>query len=392
MADVDVKEISPVAGIRFPVASRPYRRFANTQAVNNLAGAVQLQPIQLPASGFVRKLGVYFSQTWTTNAGGAIVGGDAPWDLITFVTLTDATGQPVFQTLTGYQWYLINKYLPSGTVKTNTPRAWSNPHMGPEYAYGVAGGTDGTAIFRLDLDFEQDVNTGYGCVPNLDSNASLQLRIGIAASAVAFAGGVPTAANMSVVVDQYYWAPVAGMLGGQPVNTQPVGFGDFVETRAETGIATAAAINLLTVTNRGGLIRGMVMVSRAAGARVAFGAASNVDLIVDNIPQDEGITLEAHQDMVRRAYGYVGGDIGAGAAAYAPIPITSGLVTGLDDGVMVWPFFALAGGRETWLNTRVGSQVQVRVTPGAAATQTEFITQLGQIRSPETFYASSALD
>ncbi|HXK36070.1 MAG TPA: hypothetical protein VJ553_00625 [Candidatus Paceibacterota bacterium] len=390
MTDVDVKEISPVAGIRFPVASRPYRRFADNQTVNNLAGPVQFQPIQLPASGFVRRVRCHFSQTWATNAGGAIVGGDAPWNLITNVTLTDATGQPVTQPLTGYQWYLVNKYLPTGTIKTNHPRNWNNPHMGPEFAYAVAAGTTGTANFRLDLDFEQDYNSGYGCIPNLDSNASLQLRIGIAAAATAFAGGVPTAAQMALVVQQDYWAPVAGMLGGQPVNTQPVGFGDFVETRAETGQATAAAVNLLTVTNRGGLIKGMILVSRAAGARVPFAPGSNVDLIVDNIPQDEGCTLESHNDMVRRTYGYVGADIAAGAAAYAPLG--AGVTSGLDTGVIIWPFYALSGGRETWLNTRVGSQVQVRVTPGAAATQTEFITQLGQIRSPEVFYASSALD
>lgn len=387
---VDEKVVTSPAGIRFPVASRPQRRFSAIQVVNNLAGPVPLQPIQLPATGFVRRIRIYACQTWVGTTG-ILSGADAPWNLLQNITLTDATGQPITQPISGYNLYLVNKYLPSGTVKTNNPRACNNPHTGPEFVYTVAGNQlTATAVFRLDIDLERDVNSGYCCVPNLDSNASLQLRIDVAQVTAAFTGATATAAGMTVRIEQDYWAPVASTLAGQPVNTQPVGFGDFVETRYETGVATAAAANLLTVTNRGGLIEGIIMVSRAAGARVAFTATSNVDLIVDNNPVDEGITLESHQDMVRRTYGHIGADIGVAAGAYAPL--AAGTYPGLDNGVMAWPFYALAGGRETWLNTRVGSQVQVRVTPGAAATQTEFITLLGQVKDGATFYSVSSID
>lgn len=385
----DTVVVSPT-GIRFPVASRPQRRFSNVQTVNNLAGAVPLQPIQLPATGFVRKISIYFCQTWTGTVG-ILAGADAPWNLVDSITLTDATGQPITQPISGYNLYLVNKYFGTGTVKTNNPRACNNPHVGPEYTYTVAGGAlTASAIFRLDIDLERDVNSGYCCVPNLDSNASLQLRMTVNQVTNAFTGATATAAEMSVRVEQHYWAPVASTLAGQPVNTQPVGFGDFVETRIETGTATAAANNLLTLTNRGGMIQGIVLVSRAAGARVAFTAASDVGLLLDNMPLDEGIPLESHQDMVRRTYGHIGADIGVAAGAYAPLG--AGTYPGLDDGVMVWPFSGLSGGRETWLNTRVGTQLQVRVTPGAAATQTEVVTLIGQIRDGDTFYATSALD
>lgn len=385
LAGSDAKDISPVAGLRFTVASRPQRRFSNRQTVSNLSSATSFQPIQLPATGWVRKIALYFTATYTTDASAAIVAGDGPWNLVANVTLTDATGQPITQPVGGVNLYLINKYLGGGTWKTNIPRPYSNPHIGPEFAFS-ASSTSGTAKFRLDLDLEQDVNSGYGCIPNLDSNASLQLKIDVNAHSVAFTGGTATAATLSVVVDQHYWAPVGNTLGGVAVNSQPVGMGDYLETRYETQTVTASAENTVQVTNRGGLIKGIIIVSRAAGVRTAFTASSNVGLVLDNNAIDEGISLEAIQDQMRRTYGYFGADL---TTSYAPA--TAGVQVGIDRGVLVWPFHTESGGRDSWLSTRVGSLLQLKVTPGASATQLEIITQLMQVKDPGSFFASSAL-
>lgn len=384
-ADAGTKEISPALGIRFTVASRPQRRFSNRQTVSNFAGPTSFQPIQLPATGWVRKISLFFKATFTTSASGAVVAGDGPFNLISNITLTDATGQPIFQPVSGYNLYLINKYLSSGGVDTNMPRPYQNPMIGPEYAYSSTA-TDGTATFRLDLDLEQDYNTGYGCIPNLDSNASLQLKIDVASYTVAFGGGVPTAGTVAVTVEQHYWAPVGNTLGGVPVNASPVGMGDYLETRYETQTVSASAENTIAVTNRGGLIKGIIAVSRAAGVRTAVTVTTNIGLILDNNPIDEGITLESHHDMVRRGYGYFGADL---TTSYAPA--TAGVQVGLDRGVVVWPFHALSGGRDSWLATRVGSLLQLKMTPGASATQLELITQLMQVKDPAAFYQPSAL-
>jgi len=388
MADAvqGTREITPAAGIRFTVASRPQTRFSNAQTVINLNGSTSFQPIQLPATGFVRRISMLFSQTATFASGGAIVAGDGPWNLIAGITLTDATGQPIFQPVSGYNLYLINKYLPSGLEKTNMPRAYATPQFGPEYAFASTA-TTATATFRLDLDLEQDYNNGYGCIPNLDSNASLQLKIDVAAYSVAFSGTTPSAASLSVRVSQYYWAPVGSTVGGVAAQTTPDGFGDYVETRYETQTVSAAAENTVQVTNRGGMIKGIIAVSRAAGVRTAFTAGANVGLILDNNPIDEGVPLEEKYNVLRRTYGYVGTDL---TTSYAPL--TAGVLPGLDRGVQVWPFFTLSGGRDSWLSTRVGSQLQLKVTPGASATQLELITQLAQIKSAEAFFASSARD
>lgn len=369
---------APGAGIPFAVASRPQRRFANSQTVSNLAGSGSFQIVQLPATGWVRKVSLFFTQTVTSASAGAVVAGDGPFNLIRSVTLTDATGQPVVQPITGYNLYLVNKYLPganSGPLGAN-----GNPMVSPEYAFASTA-TTGTATFRLDLDFEIDHRTGYGCIPNLDSNASLQLKVDFDVSTVAFSGTTTSAATLSMRVEQDYWAPVGSSIGGVAVDSAPPGAGDYVETRYETQTVSASAENLVNLTNRGGLVKGVLLVSRAAGTRTAITAASNLGVLLDNQPINEGITIESHYDEVRRAYGYFGADL---TTSYAPL--TAGVQAGLDRGVVPVPFFALSGGRDSWLNTRAGSLFQIKVTPGSSATTLEVVTQLAQVKDAASFY------
>lgn len=382
MSDVTTK--APAAGIRFTVASRPQRRFSNTQQISVLAGANSFAPIPLPATGLVRKIALKFVAAVTSASAGAIVAGDGPWNLITGVTLTDATGQPIYQPVSGYNLYLIGKYLSSGTESTNTPRSYANPHQGPEFAFASTA-TVGSATFRLDLDIEQDAETGYGCIPNLDSNASLQLKIDAAVYSVAFSGTTVSAATLAVTVDQHYWAPVGASTGGVPNQTAPDGYGDYVETRYENQPATAAAENTIAVNNRGGLVKGIIAVSRAAGVRTAYSANTNVGVVYDNNAIDEGIRLEAIQDQVRRTFGYMGADIGT---SYAPLG--AGLPSGLDNGVLPFLFGDLSVGRDSWLSTRVGTLLQLKLTPGASATQLELITQLAQVKDAAAFYGAAA--
>lgn len=368
-----------VAGIPFTVASRPQRRFSNTQTANVLNGATSFAPIPLPATGLVRKISLMFRASVTSASAGAVVAGDGPFNLISGISLTDATGQPITQPISGYNLYLVNKYLGGDNTIHRDP--FNNPAIGPEYAYSSTS-TTGTATFRLDLDLEQDAFTGYGCIPNLDANASLQLKIDLNPYSVAFSGTTVSAATVSVVVDQHYWAPIGAMTGGVPNAQYPPGYGDFVETRYETQTVTASAENTIPVNNRGGLIKGIILVSRAAGVRTAFTAGSNVGLVYDNNAVDEGIRLDSWQDDLRRMYGYIGADVGT---SYAPI--TAGTLPGLDNGVIVVPFLKEHAKRDAWLSTRVGTLLQVKATPGASATQMELITQLGQVNDAAAFYA-----
>lgn len=369
----DTIAAAPASGIRFTVASRPMRRFANAQSVSNVS-ATSMQPIPLPATGYVRRVSVFFE----CNAEGttlAKVAGDAPFNLISGISLTDATGQSITQTISGYNLYLVNKYLPGSM--DDAP--FTDPRMGTEFTYSSTA-TKGTAVFRLDIDLEQDKDTGYGCIPNLDANASLQLRIDLAPVSVAF-GGTITSSTVSARIEQHYWAPVSSTTGGVPNMTVPSGFGDYIETRYENQTVSGNSENTVAATNRGGLIRGVILVSRKAGVRTDFVPKSNVGLVYDNNAVDEGITLESHKDSLRRSKGYVGPEVTTDYGANLPgFP-------GLDRGVLVYDFEAQGGERDTWLSTRVGTLLQFKVTPAADATQLELITQIAQVKDAAAFYA-----
>jgi hypothetical protein len=370
---------TPGVGIPFVVASRPQRRYSSVLTVNNLAGAGSFPVVQLPATGWVRRLNLLFSLAGSGTAIAGAYNNDAPFNLINAVTVTDATGQPIFQPISGYNLYLVNKWL--GVPQTSkTDYSSCDPRVSPEFATSLSA-TVATATFRLSVDFEQDSKTGYGCIPNLDSNASLQLKVDYAP--VTQTGiNTLTASTLSMRVEQEYWAPVASTLGGVPVDAAPPGAGDFREIRYETQTVSASSENLVTMTNRGGLIQGVIFVSRNAGVRTAFTAQSNVGILLDNQPINEGIPLESHNNQVRRETGFNGADVTNGSANPG-----AGVVTGVDTGVVVLPFWALAGNRSSWLNTRAGSLFQAKLTPGASATSLEIITGLMQVKDAASFYA-----
>lgn len=372
MTASEANAATPSVGLPFVVASRPQRRYSSVTTVNNFNAAGSFPVVQLPATGWVRRLNLYFTATFTGGTG--TWAADGPFNLLNAITVTDATGQPIFQPISGYNLYLVNKYLGVPQSK-HTDYTGCNPRQSPEFSAATT-----TATFRLSIDFEIDNNSGYGCIPNLDSNASLQLKVDFASSTVSGLSTV-TASTLSMRVEQEYWAPVGATQGGIPVDAAPPGAGDFREMRYETQTASPSSENLVSLTNRGGMVQGLVLVSRAAGVRTALTAASNVGVLLDNQPINEGIPLESHNNQVRRALGYTGTDVTSSAAA----PTTGG-VDGLDVGVLAVPFWALSGGRNSWLNTRAGSLFQMKVTPGAAASTLEVVTGLMQVRDAASFF------
>lgn len=372
-------EIQPVAGgIRFPVASRPMRRYSGVQTVSNLAGATSFAPIQLPPTGFVRSINFLFTVNFTCASAGAVVTGDTPFNIISGITLTDAVGHAVVQPINGYNLYLLNKFLPSEAAEY----PYSNPVMSPEYEYGATA-TSGKAVFRLRLELEQDRDTGYGCIPNLDANATLQLKVDVAPISTIFTGTTVSAANVEMRIEQDYWAPVGGATGGVPNQIVPSGFGDYLQTLVETTTVSAATENTVQITSRGGLTKGMILVSRAANVRTALPMDKVLGLVYDNNEIDAGIPLASHLDLVRRETGYYG----AAPANYVQVANTPpSTPPGIDNGVVPIIFGLRGGERDTWLSTRVGTLLQVKVTPGAGATQLETVSQLMQVRDLAAFY------
>ena len=129
MADEVPESSAPVAGIRFTVGSRSQKRFANVQTVSPVTSG-SFAPIPLPASGHVRRLRLEFTLTGSFASAGAAVTGDAPFNLISGITLTDATGQPVQQIISGFeQTFSTSILLPAAMCQMlrGLPRIHSFP-------------------------------------------------------------------------------------------------------------------------------------------------------------------------------------------------------------------------------------------------------------------------
>lgn len=380
-AGEQVKEITSVSGLKFTVASRPQSKYSAAQTVNN-AAAGDFQPIILNATGFVRRISLIFNASIAFASGAALVAGDAPFNLISLITLTDAAGRAIVQPVSGYTLSRINKYFSCGGLDTSIPRVYGDPQVGSEFNYAVAGGTSGVATFRLDIDLEQDPVTGYGSIPNLDSNASLQLKVSYAAASAAFGGTTPSSQSLSVTVEQHYWATVSPTLAGRPVQQEPPGAGDYVETRYENKVVSGGSENLTDITSKGGMMRGLLLISRNAGARSDWQAATNFGIVLDNYDLDAGVKIETRLDKTRRTYGFIGAQL---TTSYAPLsPL--GILPGLDRGVVAVNFGAESGGRDSWLPVRPGQVFQLRHTPAAGATQLEIVALIGTAASLSTFY------
>lgn len=372
---------TPVALYPFTKAARAQRRVTyRSGAVSNLATAGTLPVIPLTATGFIRKLVIEALFSYTTSASAAIVTGDSPWNGITRLSLFDSQGTPVIPPMSAYNLRLIQKYLPSGAAVFH--RHATDPAAGPEYAFS-ASGTSGAARFRLELQFEEDERTGWGCIPNLDANASPQLNIDFGAHSLLFSGGTASAATVSVTVTQHYYAVPPAAIGGVAVQTAPSGVGDYLQTRYETSTVTPSAENILALSNRGGYVKGVIVVSRTAGGvRTALTGSAQSALVLDNVDIDAQVSTDELNDQLRRTRGFTGADY---TTTYAPL--TAGTIPGIDTGVLVLAPSHRGDGRDQWLETAIGSLFQARFTPGASASAVEIITQLAQPRDVAAFMA-----
>jgi hypothetical protein len=365
----------------FPIASRQQSRLVSPQTVT-VPTATDLTPIQITASGWIEAIEIEVNIAVTGTAL-TVAGVDSPWSYLTRLTLTDSQGRPIIATIDGYSLYLKNKFSDTGFTFSDrgTP---NDPRMSPAFAFGQSGGTSGSVAFRLFLIASQDSRDYYGLWPNLDSNANMQLRIGVGALSGLFGGTISTQTS-TIRVTQHYWAPAADTMSGAPLNVEPLGSGDFLETRFESPAVNASAENLTQILARGGQIKNIILVSRTgAGVRTAFTPGSQVGLLLDNVPIVEGVTLESWQDRVRKFFGYTGTDPLATGTPYTPL--SGGITSGLDTGVLVFPFHAISKFRDSWLGTRGGALLQVRHTPGASATQLQILTDLMQTDDSAAFY------
>lgn len=347
------------AALPFPIAARQMSRFSFTTGAQVLSATAPtpVSPIQIPAVGFIRYLDL---EVTVAGSGGTTPAftADGPFNVLQSVEFRTAAGNDLIVPLTGYQLYLANKY---GTQVYTAP--WSDLRTGKQYS-AVAP----SAHFFLQVPLEIDAETALGAIPALASNRSYQLALTLA-SIPTVESGAPSV-TVTINGTAWYWnEPAAATSQGMNQQTQPDGLGTVSQWQLETPPITPGD-KYIKSNNVGNVIRTLIFTLRnSGGARIdASGWPAVCELYLDNEPMFY-LTQNEWEDWMTRVYGF-------NAA-------TKDVALGLDTGVYVVPFHALAGGlagdasnsRSQLLPTLDASQLQLRGTSfGASASTLEILT------------------
>lgn len=312
--------------VPFTLASRASSRQSFSIPNVALAAATPVTPpgtpVQVPAVGWLRSL--RFEVTLAGTGGTPTFAADAPWNIIQQISVKNAAGQPLIAPVSGYELYLINKYGAQGQGMASAYGTLSDPKNNRQYS-----ATAPAAHFFLDLPFEIDPSEALAAIPALASNRSYQVEVTLNAMSVIYSSA-PTSATVSLDVTANYWdVPVGTTPGNVQQQVDPFGAGTLSLWQKEQPVI-APGDQLTRSNNTGNVIRNLILVARtAAGARTDADFPSIMELYVDNNPMIRWKKTE-WQDLMARVYGYNAAALDAAG--------------GLDTGVYVFPFHALAGG------------------------------------------------
>ena len=343
----------------FSIASRKMSRFSFNVGTVAMQAATPtpVSPIQIPAVGYLSHINLEVTVTGTGGTTPAFT-ADAPFNVLQAVEFKTAAGNDIIAPYTGYQLMLANKY---GCQFAEAPN--SDPRSGRQYS-----ATAPSAHFFLAVPLEIDSRNGLGAIPALASNRSYQLSLTLAAISTVLSGG-PTV-NVSITGTAYYWSePPAQTQTGVAQQTSPTGVGTLSQWQIEMPAVTPGD-KYIKSNNVGNVLRTLIFTLRnSAGARIdTNGWPAVSEIYLDNEPMFY-LTQNEWEDMMTKWYGF--------SAAGKDV------VQGLDTGVYVLPFHALAGNRAgdqnndrtQYLPTLDASQLQIRGTSfGSAVSTLEILT------------------
>lgn len=364
-----------VPQIPFVIGSRNSSRFSFTMVTTALTAASQpLPPVQIPAMGYLKRIEL---EVTNVAAGGTTptLTADAPFNVLAGVELRNSSGNDLIVPLTGYQMYLLEKY---GCQDFDAPMG--DMRADPTYTAVAVGGS---FHFILSIPCEISPADGFGAIPALASNRSYQLQLTLAALGTVISSN-PTM-TVSIVGTAVYWTePVAASASGVAQATAPLYNGSLNLWQLEPQPVTPGD-KYIKSNNVGNVLRTLIFVLRtAAGARTQADWPAVAELYLDNFPMFYLPLLQWQSWMAR---------------LYQLRNVTFDAANGLDTGVFVIPFFALAEGaaqcngrRSQYLPTLDTALLQLRGTSfGASASTLEIITNSVQPVSPTTGSSSAAL-
>ena len=221
--------------------------------------------VQLQTNAFLENVVMDVNQTG--NAGACTFSMDSPWNFFANINVLDPAGQAIITPVTGYQLYLLNKYLP------DTDCAF-DPIRDPNYA--LATGT-GILSFRLVIPIEHRRRDALGALNNSAANQRYLITFTTSALATAGQGNVyltcTTPANLVWAINFYqqYWtsppSTITTSAGATQVQGTPTGLGTvgFVRYERHNEVSGGGSPQI-QLNNVGDYISSIIFVNRLAAA------------------------------------------------------------------------------------------------------------------------------
>ncbi|MEU7164333.1 hypothetical protein AB0A70_06760 [Streptomyces morookaense] len=230
--------------------SEPITQFTYTQGASSQEFVYNVTP-----GGFLRGIRVQVSNSG--GAGSAVYAGDAPWSLFQSISLENIDGSPIKYPMSGYAWFLQNKYC----------RPWNgDPAKSPSATnFGNSGGN-----FGFELMIWPEIRDTAGVLANTDARAQYRIRLTIAPSSQVYTTAPTTMPTTTVSLVMETWAQTdTADLHGNPIQALPDGLAIAAITRHQIlTLNGAGASNTFQLTNTGNEIRALIAVVRdSTGAR-----------------------------------------------------------------------------------------------------------------------------
>lgn len=226
---------------------------AFTSTVTPTAALQQLNPIDIPAYGYIRNI---LLEVVGAGGTGGTIAADGPWNLFQQITLQDVNGANIYGPLDGYAAYVTN--LLGGYAFRN------NPVDSPWFV-----GTAPNPAFYLRIPVEISHSNGLGALANQNSAANYKLTLAINTTAAMFSVAPSPLPTFTIRGWLEAWTlPAPQDNRGRPQAQVPplLGTGQYWSSRLQSGIVVGA--NTIPWTRLGNYIRMAAFIARdGTGAR-----------------------------------------------------------------------------------------------------------------------------
>ena len=242
-----------VAALPFVASAHEHTEPAFTVTVTPGATVQQLNPIDVPAYGYLRHI---LLEVVASGGVGGTLAADGPWNLFQQITLQDVNGANIVGPIDGYALYVAN--LIGGYAFRNSPT---------DSPWFVGSAPNPSFFIRVPVEISH--KDGLGSLANQNSAANYKLSIAINTTtniaSVAF-GTVPTFTIRGWL--EAWTLPAPSDSRGRPQAQTPplLGTGQYWSSRLQSGIVVGS--NTVPLTRLGNYLRAVCFIARdGTGAR-----------------------------------------------------------------------------------------------------------------------------